>query len=85
MSIKTLSSHVSYRFLRSNNDHIVQVQIKERIRFICPFYTDSTTDRDDTEHYIIYRVCMENDPRKKSIVCTMNIFHTGEYLFSLGS
>ncbi|XP_067933871.1 ephrin-B2a-like isoform X2 [Watersipora subatra] len=40
-------------FSHSNNDHILEVQIRERIRFLCPFYD---SEEPQAEHYIIYRL-----------------------------
>lgn len=53
-----LRASLSCRFQRNNNEHIVEVRIKEQIRFLCPFYD---TPQDEMEHYIIYRVSIPQE------------------------
>lgn len=50
-----------YRFLQSNNEHIISVEIKERIKFVCPYYggVSDGISESDMEHYIIYRVSVQ--------------------------
>ena len=45
-----------FRFQPTNNDHIIEVQLYNRITFFCPYYEDSNIGAENAEHYVIYRV-----------------------------
>ena len=45
------------RFSSNNEDHILQLALKDKIRFHCPHYGGRWSSIADREYYVIYRVC----------------------------
>mgnify|MGYP001795001604 CR=1 FL=1 len=45
-----------YRFLPDNNDHVIDVRLKDTVQFLCPYYERVDAMHQPLEHYIIYRV-----------------------------
>ncbi|BFZ05092.1 hypothetical protein BsWGS_08131 [Bradybaena similaris] len=60
----------SSRFQSNNNDHIIDVNLGDRLNIVCPHYEDRTVPMSQWEYYLIYMVSSENYE-----VCVINDTH----------
>jgi Ephrin len=47
---------ILFRFKQSSKDHVIQVQPRDDIDFVCPYYVNSSDENPLNEFYVIYQV-----------------------------
>ncbi|XP_012938587.1 ephrin-B2 [Aplysia californica] len=62
-------------FDRNNDDHIIEVNLHDRVQIICPHYSDGSVPSSQWEYYLIYKVdkvdydnCVIDAPREKQLI-----------------